>query len=127
MQSAQNASFGFLPGGASSGISIVLVQARFDYRFLLFAQFPIIETFFGIIWPNSFGAIWHNSQRNLFWSPLNCAPIRWRGFRKFRKEGSQTNKKVTIGDPMFAVVYLRRNAGRNCPDGAATQHCAPER
>src|SRR5271165_7342616 len=46
MQSAQNASFGFLPGGASPWISIVLVQACFDYCFLLFAQFPIIKPFF---------------------------------------------------------------------------------
>jgi hypothetical protein len=33
MQSGQNASFGLLPGGAGFWISVVLVQARFDYRF----------------------------------------------------------------------------------------------
>ena len=37
MQSGQNASFGLLPGGADFWISVVLVQARFDYRFFLFA------------------------------------------------------------------------------------------
>ena len=43
MQSGQNASFGLLPGGADFWISVVLVQARFDYRFFLFAKFPVIE------------------------------------------------------------------------------------
>ena len=43
MQSGQNASFCLLPGGADFWISVVLVQARFDYRFFLFAKFPVIE------------------------------------------------------------------------------------
>jgi hypothetical protein len=38
MQSGQNASFGILPEGAGFWISVVLVQARFDYRFFLFAS-----------------------------------------------------------------------------------------
>ena len=48
MQSGQNASFGLLPGGADFWISVVLVQARFDYRFFLFAKFPVIEPRFTI-------------------------------------------------------------------------------
>jgi hypothetical protein len=43
MQSGQNASFGLLPGGAGFWTSVVLVQARFDDRFFLFAKFPVIE------------------------------------------------------------------------------------
>jgi hypothetical protein len=46
MRSGQNASFGLLPGGAGFWISVALVQARFDYRFLVFAEFPIIQPFF---------------------------------------------------------------------------------
>jgi len=57
MQSGQNASFGLLPGGADFWISVVLVQARFDYRFFLFAKFPVIEPRFTIkfiqLGPNS--------------------------------------------------------------------------
>jgi hypothetical protein len=48
MQSGQNASFGLLPGGADFWISVVLVQARFDYRFFLFAKFPVIKPRFTI-------------------------------------------------------------------------------
>ena len=48
MQSGQNASFGLLPGGDGFWISVVLVQARFDYRFFLFAKFPVIEPRFTI-------------------------------------------------------------------------------
>jgi hypothetical protein len=57
MQSGQNASFGLLPGGDGFWISVVLVQARFDYRFFLFAKFPVIEPRFTIefiqLGPNS--------------------------------------------------------------------------
>jgi hypothetical protein len=43
-----NASFGLLPGGADFWISVVLVKARFNYRFFLFAKFPVIEPRFTI-------------------------------------------------------------------------------
>ena len=43
MQSGQNASFGLLPGGAHLWAFVVLVQSRFDYRFFLFAKFPVIK------------------------------------------------------------------------------------
>jgi hypothetical protein len=48
MQSSQNASLGLLSGGADLWISVVLVQASFDYRFFLFVKFPVIEPCFTI-------------------------------------------------------------------------------
>jgi hypothetical protein len=48
MQSGRNASFYLLPRGADFWILVVLVKARFDCRFFLFAKFPVIEPRFTI-------------------------------------------------------------------------------